>query len=98
MCITQKETPNQGEKILQFGVFCGGYSPKRHLTHSDILREAIPHCCYFATAAFQSMIEKPVYFCRHSGTRIPSGVWLFSSRAAKMRGRARAEPLSVWQR
>ena len=50
------------------------------------------------TTAFQSMIEKPVYFCRHSGTRIPSGVWLFSSRAAKMRGRARAEPLSVWQR
>ena len=47
MCITQKETPNQGEKILQFGVFCV---------------RAIPHCCYFATAAFQSMIEKPVYF------------------------------------
>ncbi len=26
----------------------------------------------------------------------PSGVWLFSSKAARMRGKARALPLSVW--
>ena len=43
------------------------------------------------------MMSKPVYFLRHSGTMMPSGVWLFSSSAATMRGRARAEPFSVWQ-
>ena len=28
---------------------------------------------------------------------MPSGVWLFSNRAAMIRGKARAEPFSVWQ-
>ena len=46
---------------------------------------------------YQLMMSKPVYFLRHSGTMIPSGVWLFSSSAATMRGRASAEPLRVWQ-
>ena len=45
----------------------------------------------------QSMMSKPVYGCSALGMRMPSGVWLFSSRAATIRGRASAEPLRVWQ-
>lgn len=68
-------------------------------TGAILLQSVAPevlYCLFFQS--YQFMIEKPVYFCRHSGTRIPSGVWLFSRRAAIMRGRASAEPLRVWQR
>lgn len=46
---------------------------------------------------FYLMMSNPQYFTRASGILMPSGVWLFSNRAAMMRGRARAEPLRVWQ-
>ena len=38
----------------------------------------------------------PIYGTSTLGSLIPSGVWLFSSSAATMRGRASELPLSVW--
>ena len=43
------------------------------------------------------IISKPQYGTNAFGMRMPSGVWLFSSNAATMRGKASAEPFNVWQ-
>ena len=45
----------------------------------------------------QSIISNPQYGTSAFGIRIPSGVWLFSSKAATIRGRANADPFNVWQ-
>lgn len=43
------------------------------------------------------IMSKPQYGINAFGMRMPSGVWLFSSKAATMRGKANAEPFKVWQ-
>jgi hypothetical protein len=45
---------------------------------------------------FYCIMSQPMYGCNAAGMRIPSGVWLFSNKAATIRGKANAEPLSVW--
>lgn len=41
------------------------------------------------------IILNPVYLCSAFGMRMPSGVWLFSKRAATIRGSASEEPFRV---
>ena len=55
-----------------------------------------PALVYIYISCFsQSIISNPVYGTNAFGIRIPSGVWLFSSKAATMRGSASAEPFRV---
>ena len=65
------------------------FSPS--LTKSPPLRESRRGSSYL-------IISQPMYGCSAAGIRIPSSVWLFSSSAATIRGKARAEPFKVWQR
>lgn len=59
------------------------------------MRYAIRASGYVYDKCYQSMRSKPQYGTKALGIRMPSGVWLFSNKAATMRGKAKAEPFSV---
>lgn len=55
----------------------------------------VPLFYYKMPVGHHLIISRPIYGTNTFGTRMPSGVWLFSSMVATMRGSAKADPLSV---